>query len=198
MTDVIDLATLPREPAPRHSSGWWGALIAILTEATLFAALIAAYFYLRLRSARWPIGDIERPKLLLPTAGLVVLVASSVTAWKAGRSVAQRASAAIGWLAVTIGLGLVFLVLQAKDFADKHFGVDTNATGTMYYTVVGLHSAHVVAGILLLGFAVVRLAVHPRRPLTARTVEVVVLYWHFVDAVWVAVFVSLIVSEHWW
>ena len=199
MTTTIDLAILPVEPEARHSSGWWGALIAILTEATLFAALLAAYFYLRLRAPAWPIHIVERPALMLPAVGLGVLVASSVTAWDAGRALRKgRGGRVLVMLSVTIALGVVFLVLQTIDFREKHFGVDTDATGTMYYTVVGLHTAHVVAGLLMLAFVLVRAARAPSRALTARSVEIVTLYWHFVDAVWVAVFVSLIASERWW
>lgn len=194
---IIDVTNLPDEVDPRHTSGWWGAVIAVMTEATLFGALLAAYFYLRLHSDRWPQSGIERPALLLGGIGLALLLASSVVVWWAERALrADRPGTARLLIALSIAAGLVFLVLQSIDYRDKHFGVATNAYGTIVYTVTGLHMAHVVAGLLMLSFAWVRIG-HRRRPVAERALAIVSLYWHFVDAVWVAVYVSLFLSEHW-
>ncbi|MGE0879577.1 MAG: heme-copper oxidase subunit III [Acidimicrobiia bacterium] len=195
---TFDVNDLPAGAESRHTSGWWGAMLAILTEATLFASLIAAYFYLRLRSDVWPIGGIEEPKLLLGGIGLAVLAASSVVIWSAERMLRRgRTTVARVAVAATVVLGVAFLVLQYLDFQDKHFGIDTNAYGTIYYAITGLHTAHVVAGLILLSFTLTRLVIHPGTRAGRTTLSVISLYWHFVDVVWLAVYTSLFLSERW-
>lgn len=192
----VDLTALPSESIDPRGAGWWGVVVAILTEATHFAALLAAYFYVRLNSPSWPIQPIEPPRLLLPTIGLAVLLLSSGSAWMAtramGRDERSRAGALLG---VTVVLGVMFLVLQFIDFQDTDYGVATNAGGTLHYTILGVHTAHVIVGIIFLAFATWRCLARTRR--APKTVEAISLYWHFVDAVWIVVWLSLIVSEHW-
>jgi heme/copper-type cytochrome/quinol oxidase subunit 3 len=92
-------------------------------------------------------------------------------------------------------MGLSFLLYTAKDFNDLHFGWRTNAYGSIYYTIVGLHALHVIIG---LGMSVIVQIKAWQGKFTAErhtSVEVFSLYWHFVDAVWIFVFASLFLSE---
>ena len=191
-----DPATLDRNPVDRRSTGYWGTVCLVATEATLFAALLASYFYLRLNDHSFRPPGVERPELLLAIPGTIVLVASSGVMWLAERSARRESWGRARLLAGLVTLmGIAFLVIQGVEFDRLHYGVGDHAYGTARYTIVGLHSAHVTVGVLLLLFVLWRIG---RRDAGRHSVvQNVALYWHFVDVVWVAVFVSLYLSEHW-
>jgi cytochrome c oxidase subunit 1/cytochrome c oxidase subunit I+III len=120
------------------------------------------------------------------------LIASSVTLWQAERALHRaRQSRFLGWLAVTIGLGIVFLIGQAFEYANligSGITVSHNLFASTFFTVTGFHGFHVMAGLIVLA---ILLALGASRDLTARRAYVLKaagLYWHFVDVVWIAVF----------
>jgi cytochrome c oxidase subunit 3/cytochrome o ubiquinol oxidase subunit 3 len=97
----------------------------------------------------------------------------------------------MAWLASTVALGAVFLGGTAREWHhliyDEGLTIRTNLFGTSYYSLVGLHAFHVVVGLLALSTVLVlALGGHVRREHSER-VDVLSLYWHFVDAVWVVV-----------
>ncbi len=187
--------------APRgRPTGEWGMFLFVTTEATLFACLLASYFYLRfVHAGPWPPAGIEDPKLLKPLVMTALLVTSSVTMVVADHAIRhghqRRLQAA---LAATILLGLSFLGLQAAEYSEKlsTFSWTTNAYGSLFFTITGFHGVHVVVGLLMLGHTL--LAALRGRYTQGRheRVRMVSVYWHFVDVVWVAVFTSLYLGAH--
>lgn len=175
--------------ATGRTTAWWGMVLLIATEATLFAMLILSYLYLRYSATPvWPPDGIERPTLALPAVMTLVLVSSSVTMHLASRSSRDGRSAARGWLLCTLLLGLAFLTLQGVEYHAKavEFTPRTNAYGSLFFTITGFHGLHVLAGAVMIAWAV--LAVPARASSRRqRVVENVALYWHFVDAVWIVV-----------
>ena len=110
-----------------------------------------------------------------------------------GRGRPRRAA---GWLALGAAMGAGFLGVQGLEWAEKPFSLDTHAYGSLYFVITGFHGAHVLAGLLMLIPAALwcRLGrVDGRRD---APVAVATAYWHFVDAVWIAVFATLYVSPH--
>jgi cytochrome c oxidase subunit 3 len=178
----------PRSPA------WWGMLLFITTEATLFALFLVSYFYLRFESVGpWPPSGSD-PKLLVPTVMTALIMASSVPAYLADTSIRRGEVDRLRfYLASTLVLGAAFLALQAIEYHDKLRSLrpQDDAYGSLFYTITGLHGAHVVAGLVLLlwtlAFAL-RGAFSAERHLAVQNVS---LYWHFVHGVWLFVFVSL-------
>jgi heme/copper-type cytochrome/quinol oxidase subunit 3 len=183
------------EAAPRSASnGWWGMVLLVATEATLFAVLLASYFYVRFKtSGGWPPDGIADPKLLRVVVMTVLLVASSVFVHAAESGIRRDSQRALVGLGAGFLLGLAFLGLQvwetvvvARDFTPK-----TDTYGSLFFTITGAHSAHLAAGLLLLAWVQVRGwfgAYSARRHLG---VQMSALYWHFVVAVQLAIFVSL-------
>ncbi len=190
MTSVAHRAPpLTREPA------WWGMLLLIATEAALFALLLASYFYVKFQTkGPWPPGGIADPKLAKPIVMTVLLMVSSIPAYLAERN-ARRGDqrGLVLALAATLVLGSAFLAMQIWEYTEKAklFTPHTNAYGSLFYTITGLHGMHVIAGLVLLlwtfGFAL-RGAFTAERHLAVQNVS---LYWHFVHGVWLFVFVSL-------
>lgn len=192
---------LPHEASGPRAYGWWGIVWLIATEATLFAMLIASYFYLRFRSApEWPPDGIEPPQLTLPVIMSVILLSSSVPvhlaerAAKKGNNRVLRAGLAIGFVLGAIFLAITWGVEWPETLHE--FGPTTNAYGSMFFTITGFHGAHVLGGLAFNLWCQVRAAKGAFGPERHLTVQNYTLYWHFVDVVWIAVFLTLYLSPH--
>jgi heme/copper-type cytochrome/quinol oxidase subunit 3 len=172
-------------------------LLVIATEATLFACLLAGWFYLRAASSTWPPAGVELPDLALSIPFSFVLWGSSVPvvyaehALKRGRIGGFRVGMALAWL-----MGLAFLAYTAYDFHELHFGWRDHAYGSAFYVIVGLHTIHVVVGLAMGAVVQLKAALGRYDAGHHRSAEVVALYWHFVDAVWLFVFPSLFLATH--
>jgi heme/copper-type cytochrome/quinol oxidase subunit 3 len=166
-------------------SGVWGMLLFAATEGTLFGTLLATYFYLRFRSPQWPPPGIEAPSVALPLALTAALVATtvpillSVPAARRGR---RGLTAALVALAMVVQGGYLAwqIVLYTDDLAK--FTPDDSAYGSIYFTLLGAHHAHVAFGLLLDLWVLVRLA-SGLTNYRLLTVQAVALYWAFVNAV---------------
>ena len=179
-------------PRPR-ATGWWGMLIVIATEATLFLLLVASYFYLDTRTkGPWPPDGLSDPAILKPLIATILLVASSVPIVLAGRA---ARTGAFGRVQVLVGIALAlmvaFLVFQGilvHDSLDRfHPGKDAYAS--IFYALVGAHYAHTVVGALLAAWALLRT---PRMTVERHlTLRVGALYWQFVNVLAVVVFLTL-------
>ena len=196
VTAPVPDATRPAE-APGRPTAWWGIVCLIMTEGTIFAGLIAAYFFLRASAHEWPIGGLEKPELKTTIIFSLVLWGSSIP-----MVVAERAAKRGNGFRLRMGLmlsffmGAAFLVHTAVDFDKLHFGWRTNAYGSIFYTTVGLHAQHVFVGLAMSAVVQVKAWLGKLTPKKHTTVEVYALYWHFVDVVWVFVMPTFILSPH--
>jgi len=183
---------LPIGSFGRKSSGWFGVWTLVLTETAIFAYLLFSYFYLDSQAnGDWPLGGVPSLKLALPNT-FILLLSSAALIW-AERSGARRGRRwqLLGGLALSLILGIVFVIVQLREWQGKPFSVRSGTYGSSYFTVTGFHLAHVVVGLLIL-FALFIWALRgyfdPQRhaPLTIGAI-----YWHFVDVVWLIVFTAL-------
>lgn len=185
-------------PPLARETAWYGALLVVATEATLFALLLAAYFSLRFtHGGPWPPAPHDPPELLLPIVMTALLASSSVPAWLADRDARRgRMDRVAALLGVTAALGLAFLALQAWEYRTtlREFGPRTDAYGSFFFTITGLHGAHVVLGVLALGFVLVFTLLGRYSRGRHLAIEIASLYWHFVHVVWLFVFASLYLS----
>jgi cytochrome c oxidase subunit III len=170
-------------------NGWWGMAILIAAEATLFGSLIASYFYLRFQASAWPPPGTPSPSVTLPLVLTGVLLASTLPLYAAVQS-AAAGRVARAWLLVALALAIqgAYLGVQIHLFADDlaSFSPATNAYGSIYFTLLAIHHAHVAVGLLLDLWIVGKLL----RGLTNYrmvALRIVALYWYFVALVGVAV-----------
>lgn len=178
----------------RGTAGMW---LFILTEAALFILLFFSYFYLAQGGWRWPLE--EAPKLRLALPMLVVLwISSGVLHWGEKQVRAQRYSRARAGLAGTIGLGLVFLAMQAFEYMDhlKSLTPRTDVYGSIFYTITSFHAAHLILGLLMLIYALFLPAYEPVDRPPHRPYHNVALYWHFVDFVWFWIIIFLYIGPN--
>jgi len=180
-----------------YAVGWWGMVVLIATEATIFLALLGSYFFLRASSSDWPQGGIAPPDLSRISIFTVILLASSIPLF-AAESAIERGNVRRLRIALFVSfvMGAAFLANQVFEFRELDFDIHANAYTAIFILTTGLHGLHVLGGLLM--SAVVQLkarlgVVNAERHLT---VDVFVLYWHFVDVVWIFVFSSLYLSAH--
>lgn len=195
----IDVDALPTNPQEgSRPVAWWGTWLFIATEAMLFAALISSYFFLRFNAPEWPLGGIEAPELRLAGIGTVVLLASSGVAHWAERQIKKDSVAGLRWgLAATVVLGIGFLGIQAYEYMHASFTPQTNAYGSIFFGVTGFHGFHVLVGVVILGALLIATRKRDRYSSdNLLPVRLGIIYWHFVDVIWIVVFSSLYISEH--
>ena len=169
MTDVSQRFDLPVGSIGRHANGWWGMMMLIVTEGALFVYLLFAYYYTAVQhSPGWLPERLPDFKLSLPDT--IILILSSVVVWR-GESLLKRGGsggATAIYLAVGALMGIVFVAIQALEWAGKSFTPFTGSYGSLYFTITGFHMLHVIAGVLILAdaLALVRarlLQSHPQR-----------------------------------
>lgn len=185
---------VPPEIAPEHTlnAHEWGMLSFLFSEVAFFSTLIVAYVTLHNDNLSGPTSEVLSLPLAVATTSL--LLASSFTVHLATHALGQnRASLFHLWWTVTIALGIAFLAGTAYEWYGLvvHDGltISRNLFGSTFYTVVGFHALHVSAGVLamliILGLSLSK-SIGPAQSTSARMVS---WYWHFVDVVWIVVFI---------
>jgi cytochrome c oxidase subunit III len=177
------------------SRGRIGMWCLILAEAAIFTLFLVAYIFYIGKSLS---GPQPRDVLHPPIVYTVCLLSSSVTIHLAVRELGRGSAMGFGsWWLLTIFLGGAFMVGTAREWIhlirDEGLTISTNLFGTTYYSLVGLHAFHVTVGLIALTVvAVLYFVSHLRREHSER-LEILSMYWHFVDAVWAAVFLVVYV-----
>jgi heme/copper-type cytochrome/quinol oxidase subunit 3 len=177
-----------------RSTGWWGMMLFLATEATLFGVLIATYFYLRFKTPDWPPDGIAEPKILRPLVFTGILVLTSVPMYVAAVAArAGRRGLLTANVLAALLIGALYLWLQS-DLLRKSaasFTPRTNAYGSIYYTLSVGHAAHVFAGLLLNVWLLSRVW---QRVTVYRLngVEAIALYWHVVNVLAVVVVLTVL------
>ncbi len=182
-----------------RSLAWWGIVLTILTEGTLFAMLLFVYYYLFSRAQEWPLGDIQPPELFTISIRTAILFSSSATMSIADRALRRgRIGLTSVFLVLTFLLGALFLAGHVREMLilPEEFTWATNAYGSLFYVIVNFHGAHLLVGLIFLAFTFVALRRGRYSADSHEGFKVSGMYWHFVDAVWVFVFPTLYLVPH--
>jgi len=172
-----------------------GMLLFIASEVMFFGGLFAAYFNSRAtHQGPWgpphPAPELEILPVALPIT--IILIASSFTmqfgVWAIRRGDTRKLKL---WTAVTLLLGVVFLIGQLYDYSQLGFGISDGIFGTTFYTLTGFHGAHVFGGAVGLTILLARSLQGQFSARNHVAVEAISMYWHFVDVVWIALFTTL-------
>jgi cytochrome c oxidase subunit 3 len=180
----------------RPARGRVGMFGLIAAEAAIFTIFVVAYLFYVGKSLT---GPMPKDVLSVPIFYTICLLSSSLTIHLAVKALRRGNVRVFGdWWLVTIVLGAAFICGTAMEWNRLiyHDGltVSTNLFGTTYYSLVGLHGFHVVVGLLALSMVMVFTLLGNVRSEHAERVDVLSLYWHFVDAVWVIVFTVVYVG----
>jgi cytochrome c oxidase subunit 3 len=182
------------EPPPAHRSSrvepqLLGMLLFIISEVMVFGAFFTAYFFIRVAQGDpWPAHGTKLP-VAVAGVNTAILVSSSFTLHWAERGIklGNRFALKAGIL-TTFLLGCTFLFIQINEYANIGFAPQDAAQQTIFYSLTGLHGAHVFIGLLLLLMVTVRSFRGHYSPDEYRGVEVPGIYWHFVDIMWLVVY----------
>ncbi len=169
-----------------------GTMVWLGSELMFFSSLFAAYFTIRAHDGNpWPPKGTHLDVL---QAGIftIILVSSSFTMQKAVfEAEHDRPRSAMWWVVITFIMGCMFVANQAYEWDTLKFGPQTNAYGTLFYVMSGVHGLHVILGLVAMIFLLVRLYKVKGGSRHLPGFQALSYYWHFVDIVWVALYACL-------
>ena len=181
------------EHAEHPDHRMFGLATFLVADAMTFAGFFAAYLTFKAVNPL-PDGAIYELELPLPILNTILLLVSSATFHRAGQAIRQDDHRRCRrWLLITAGLGLAFLVSQMVEYFTLPFGLTDNLFASTFFAATGFHGLHVTLGALMI-LIVWWQARQPQGRVTAADhfpLEAAELYWHFVDGIWVILFVIL-------
>ena len=174
-----------------------GIYLFIASEVMLFGSFFTAYFFARVivPNEQWPPEPYHLP-VYLALLNTIILVTSSFTMHWALQSIKRNYRAGlIAGLTLTFLLGLAFLLIQAREYTRIGFAPKDLAFGSTFVGLTGLHGMHVFVGLNLLLYALIRSIRGHFGPKAHDHlgVEIPGIYWHFVDVMWIVVYVTVYV-----
>ncbi|CAI8263972.1 MULTISPECIES: cytochrome c oxidase subunit 3 [Prochlorococcus] len=190
--EQADLADEHAELGEEHADHrMFGLATFLVADGMTFAGFFVAYLTFRAVNPLLPdaVYELELP---LPTLNTVLLLVSSATFHRAGQALKRNQSGQCQrWLFITAGLGLAFLASQMVEYFTLPFGLTDNLYASTFYAVTGFHGLHVTLGTIMI-LIVWWQARSPGGRVTSENhfpLEAAELYWHFVDGIWVILFI---------
>jgi heme/copper-type cytochrome/quinol oxidase subunit 3 len=187
---------LPVGAVDTRATGWWAMIFVVFTEASLFAYLLFSYFYIAVQPhvpGSFPEGGIPDLTLALPNT-IILLLSSVAVGWAQFNIERDDSKRLCIGLAVAAGLGMIFLIVQYFEWAQKPFTLSSTPYSSLYFTVTGFHMAHVIVGVVMLWALFAWSAMGYFNRVRYAHIHIGALYWHFVDAVWLAVFFTFYIT----
>jgi cytochrome c oxidase subunit 3 len=194
---ALNYSASHQETAAHHSEHpdlrLFGFVVFLISESMLFLGLFIAYLTFRAVATHWPPEGTPDLELLLPGINTVILLSSSFVIHQADVAVKKNNLPGLRvWFLATMAMGATFLAGQLYEYGHLEFNLKTNLFASTFYVLTGFHGLHVLAGLILMAIVLWR----SRRPGHYSSekhfgVEAAEIYWHFVDGVWVVLFLLL-------
>lgn len=193
---VPELYPVPVGAFDRTGVGWWGLLCAIASEAALFGYLIFTYAYLgvQLGPAEVHLSHLSF-RYSIPMTVVVIASSAALVFAEYGVRRGRQLWLVIGF-ALALGLAIGFVVLEYFEWTSETLSPTYPAFGSSFYLVTGVHLAHFVVGIVALVFMIPLSALGYFDATRYAHVAITAGYWHFVNAIWVVLFVALYVVPY--
>ena len=171
----------------------FGLITFLIADGMTFAGFFAAYLTYKAVNPL-PDGAIYELELPIPTLNTILLLISSATFHKAGKALLNKKNdVSQKWLLITALLGIAFLICQLFEYFNLPFGLTDNLFASTFYALTGFHGLHVSLGTLMILIISWQVRSNGGRisHLNMFPLEAVELYWHFVDGIWVVLFIIL-------
>jgi len=177
--------------AHHHDFRLFGVVVFLVAESMIFLGLFAAYGTFRLAAPGWT-DDIEL-ELLLPGINTAILISSSFVINQANTAIKKNDVKGLRlWFGITALMGAIFLAGQLYEYNHLEFTLATNLFASTFYVLTGFHGLHVCFGLVMILAVLVRSFKPDYYSSTNHFgVEAAELYWHFVDVVWIVLFLLL-------
>ena len=174
------------------STGWWAIVLLVMIEATVFAGLIASYFYLFSNATVWPPDGIKPPDILVPTIYSAILLGSVIPAYLGDRALADgNIEGYKRWHVVGTAMLIVFLGIKYYEYSHLDYLWDDTVYGSIVWIIAGFHSAHVLV-VLLKTITTQALAWKGFFNQERRSaVQGTTLYWLFVVLAWIPLYATV-------
>jgi cytochrome c oxidase subunit III len=189
--EAIDVSQLPSFAFSHRSPMWWGTLGMMAIEGTVFALVVATYFYLRSHSLTWPITA-PPPDLLWGTLNTAIMLASAIPNHLAKKAGERYDVAGVRlWIVVGLLFGAAFIAVRVMEFAALNVRWDSNAYGSVVWTLLGLHTAHMVTDwldTLVLGVLFFTGPLEGKRFVDVSENS---MYWYFVVWTWIPIYLVI-------
>jgi cytochrome c oxidase subunit III len=170
-----------------------GLIVFLAAESMIFLGLFAAYLTFRAVYPEWPPTGTPERELLLPAINTVILIGSSFVIHNAEGDIKNNNVKGLQvWFGLTAAMGIIFLFGQLYEYMHLEFGLKTNLYASTFYVLTGFHGLHVFLGVCLI-LAVLWRSLKASHYSESHHfgVEAAELYWHFVDVVWIILFILL-------
>jgi heme/copper-type cytochrome/quinol oxidase subunit 3 len=194
---VIDVSPLPKFAFGHKGLIWWGTVGFMVIEGSMFVMGLIVYFYLRLKVEAWP-PSLPNPDIGFASANLAVVLASCVP-----NALAKRAAEAFDlrkvrlWLVVLTLAGAITLVLRAFEYTQLNCRWDDNAYGSIVWVLLSLHTIHVGTDVVESAVLTALMFIGPvtdRRFVDASENS---LYWYFIAAWWIPIYLTIYFAPRW-
>lgn len=172
-----------RRSAP---NGVWGMALFLCSEVTIFGTMIATYFYLESDGKRWPPAGIKPPSVTLPLVATIVLLLTSVPMFLAARAARRGARPAVlGLVSLSLVVQCCYLAVQILLFRHdlNQFRPQDTAYGSVYFTLLATHHAHVLLGLLLDALVLAYVGLRGLTNYWLIAVRNLALFWHVVNVI---------------
>lgn len=189
---AIDVSRLQGFAFGHRAVTWWGVWGFLAIEGTMLALCFVTYFYLRDRVTDWPPPPTALPDLFVPTINLVIILLSAVPMYllsKAARRLDVRA--VIGWHVVCDVIGVAFIVIRFFEFKALNVYWDTNAYGSIVWTIIVIHTFHLLSEVVETIVITVLLYLGHTEPRYLVDATDNALYWYFIVGIWVPCYALL-------
>jgi heme/copper-type cytochrome/quinol oxidase subunit 3 len=196
---TLDVSGLPTHGYDTREPIWWGNLMLLIIETTMFGILVAAYFYISQNFNLWPPPRSEspilhnsNPSLLIPTINLVLLVLSCAPMYLVDRAArrGERFTTLFGLL-VCIALGLASIALRWFEFPAMRFKWYENAYGSAVWFLLGMHFLHLLVLTTETIFLVVWMLFRNFDEKHRVDITILAVYWYWVAGIWIPLYAIL-------
>jgi len=196
---VIDVSSLPDHAFGSRSIMWWATMLIIAIEGTVFALAIGSYFYIQGNEEAWPPPDTALPGLLYPTINLFILLVSLWPNQMVKRAAEDmRVEETRRWMVIADLFALAFVVVRVLEYGQLNVSWDSNAYGSATWTLLGLHTLHLVTDFAdTVVLTVLMFTHHGTKPRRFVDVAENAFYWYFVVLTWIPIYVVLYWVPRW-
>jgi cytochrome c oxidase subunit 3 len=192
---AIDVSRLPEFAFGQRAITWWGVMGFLAIEGTMLVICFVSYFYLRTRVTDWPPPPTELPDLFIPTINLAVLLISVVPMYLVSRA-AKRLDKrrVLIWTIVCDVIGIVFVTIRGFEFTALNVSWDTNAYGSIVWTIIVIHTFHLVSEVTETIVITIILARGHDEPKYFVDSTDNALYWYFIVGIWIPCYVIIFLA----
>lgn len=191
---VIDVSTLPHHAFGSRSIMWWGTVGIIAVEAAVFALTIASYFYIQGNEEAWPPPDTPLPGLFWPTVNVAILLVSLYPNQKVKRAAEDMDIRKVRlWMVIAELFALAFCVVRALEYMRLNVSWDSNAYGSITWTLLSFHTIHLLTDFVDSAVLTVLMFTRTEAREPRRFVDVAenCFYWYFVVLSWIPIYAVL-------